>query len=70
MQKQYPSVQRLQYHLPGEQFVVFRDTDDVESVINREGIQDTMFTKWFEANINHLDANEFTYVEFPTKWGV
>ena len=39
-------------------------------MINREWINDTMFTKWFEANINHPDANEFTYVEFPTKWGV
>ena len=63
-------MQRLQHHLPGEQFVVFRDADDVGSVINWDGIHGTMFTKWFEANINHPDANEFTYVEFPTKWRV
>ena len=68
LQKQYLSVQKLQYHLRGEHFVVFRDTDDVESMINRDGIHDTMFTKWVEANINHPDANEFTYIEFPTEW--
>ena len=24
-----------------------------------------MFTKWFEANKEHLEANSLTYVEFP-----
>lgn len=36
LQKQYPSVERLQYHLPGEQSVVFRDSEPfLQSLINQ-----------------------------------
>ncbi|KAF8388771.1 hypothetical protein HHK36_025451 [Tetracentron sinense] len=68
LQQQYPPVEHLQYHLPNEQFVIFRDSDRIESVMARPGIKDTMLTQWFEVNIAHEDARSLTYAEFPTKW--
>ncbi|KAL0306162.1 UNVERIFIED_CONTAM: hypothetical protein Sradi_6033500 [Sesamum radiatum] len=68
LQKQYPSVERLQYHLPNEQFVVFNEDDHLYDVVNRNGVQDTMLTKWFEANKKYPVARTLTYVQFPTAW--
>ena len=68
IQKQYPSVLRLQYHLPDHQFIVFNDNDHLYSVVHREDIHDTMLTRWFEVNRNHAAAKSLTYVEFPTRW--
>ncbi|XP_028084559.1 uncharacterized protein LOC114285679 [Camellia sinensis] len=68
LQKQYPSVERLQYHLPGEQSILFRDTDNIPSIINQLGVHETMFTMWFQANRDHVEANTLTYEEFPSSW--
>ncbi|KAK9280663.1 hypothetical protein L1049_014360 [Liquidambar formosana] len=68
LQQQYPSVKRLQYHLSGEQFIVFPEAANVQSVVERPGVQDTMFTKWFEANRNHPEARVLTYADFPGSW--
>ncbi|XP_028058329.1 uncharacterized protein LOC114262174 [Camellia sinensis] len=68
LQKQYPSVERLQYHLPGEQSILFRDTDNISSIINQPGVHETMFTRWFQANRDHVEANTLTYEEFPNSW--
>ncbi|KAG5553887.1 hypothetical protein RHGRI_011678 [Rhododendron griersonianum] len=68
MTDEYPSVERLQYHLPGEQSVLFKDSENIPEIINQPGIHDTMFTKWFQANIDHPLANHLTYEEFPRFW--
>ncbi|KAL0308905.1 UNVERIFIED_CONTAM: hypothetical protein Sradi_5832800 [Sesamum radiatum] len=68
LQKQYPSVERLQYHLPNEQFVVFNENDHLYDVVNHNGVQDTMLTKWFEANKKYPATITLTYVQFPTAW--
>ncbi|XP_028086979.1 uncharacterized protein LOC114287735 [Camellia sinensis] len=68
LQKKYPSVERLQYHLPGEQSILFRDTDNIPSIINQPGVHETMFTRWFQANRDHVEANTLTYEEFPSSW--
>lgn len=64
--KQYPSVLRLQYHLPNHQFVVFSDNDHLYNIFDREDIHDMMLTGWFEANKRSESARQLTYVEFPT----
>ncbi|KAL0346374.1 UNVERIFIED_CONTAM: hypothetical protein Scaly_1653400 [Sesamum calycinum] len=68
LQKQYPSVERLQYHLPNEQFVVFNENDHLYDVVNHNGVQDTMLTKWFEANKKYPATRTLTYVQFPIAW--
>ncbi|XP_071913934.1 ATP-dependent DNA helicase PIF1-like [Coffea arabica] len=68
MQRQYPSVIRLQYHLPDHQFVIFNDDNHFYDVLDRDHIHDTMLTKWFEINQSHVPARNLTFVEFPSKW--
>ncbi|CAN6562094.1 unnamed protein product [Malus baccata var. baccata] len=63
-----PSVERLFVHLPSDQNVVFRETDDLNYVINHPNLERTMLTQWFETNVQDPDARKLSYVEFPTKY--
>ncbi|CAN6556225.1 unnamed protein product [Malus baccata var. baccata] len=63
-----PSVERLSVHLPSDQNVVFRETDDLNYVINHPNLERTMLTQWFETNVQDPDARKLSYVEFPTKY--
>ncbi|XP_019166684.1 PREDICTED: uncharacterized protein LOC109162437 [Ipomoea nil] len=45
-----PSVERLSFHLPNEQSIIFLDDDLVNDVVNRPTVAQSMFTAWFEAN--------------------
>lgn len=63
-----PSVMRLSLHLPGEHGVVFGQTEDLNTVLTREGIERTMLTAWMETNQTCEEARKLTYVEFPTKF--
>ena len=56
-------VERLNFHLPGEHFLTFRDTDYLDNVFNRFDSQKTMFTEWMRTNVLYEDA---TYVDCPT----
>lgn len=64
----YPAVERLSFHLPGEQNVVFQDEDTIDSVVNRPGIDMSMFLGWMECNKKYEEARRLTYVNFPTKF--
>ncbi len=44
MHERFPTVERLQYHLPNQQMVLFCDDDDVQEVATRLAISRTMFT--------------------------
>ena len=50
MHHRNPTVERLQYHLENQQVVVFNDNDNLSSVLNRPGVNKTMFTEWFTTN--------------------
>jgi hypothetical protein len=50
MHEQFPTVERLQYHLPNQQMVLFDDDNDVQEVATRSAISKTMLTKWFKTN--------------------
>ena len=63
-----PAVERLSFHLPGEQTVPFEDEDDLEEVLNRVSIGKTKFTQWMEANKKYPSARALTYAEFPMQW--
>ncbi|XP_019195688.1 PREDICTED: uncharacterized protein LOC109189535 [Ipomoea nil] len=68
IQLRAPSVERLSFHLPNQQSVVFADDDPVENIVNRPTIAQIMFLEWFEANKTFPDARELTYVEMPTRF--
>jgi len=42
MHERFPTVERLQYHLPNQQMVVFNDDNDVQEVATRLAIFRTM----------------------------
>lgn len=50
------AVERLNFHLPDGQSVVFQDYDDIGNVMNRFDIDKIMFTKWMVANLKYEDA--------------
>lgn len=68
MQYRDPPVERLSFHLPGEQNILFNGSQPVNEVVDRATAKDTMFLAWFEANKKYEEARELTYAEFPTKF--
>lgn len=54
--------------MPGELNVYFDDDGNLADVGARENMEKTLFTKWIEASKCYFEAQELTYLEFPTKW--
>ncbi|XP_019170931.1 PREDICTED: uncharacterized protein LOC109166402 [Ipomoea nil] len=46
-----PSVERLSFHLPNCQSVIFEDDDSIERVLSRPTVAQSMFTAWCLLNI-------------------
>ena len=62
----WSSVQRLKFHLPGEQTILFGDYDAIDDVVNSEDSEKSMFLQWMEINKIEEKAKELTYAEFPS----
>lgn len=60
-----PSIERLSFHLPNEQVVVFNGKDRINDVLNRPHVQNTKFLAWMEANKRYPEAKLLTYNQFP-----
>jgi hypothetical protein len=54
MHERFPIVERLQYHLPNQQMVLFDDDDDVQEVATRSAISKMMLTEWFKTKNQKL----------------
>ncbi|KAH0778727.1 hypothetical protein KY290_005154 [Solanum tuberosum] len=63
-----PSVERLSFHLPDNQNVIFSDDDPIDVVINKPTVKESMFLRWLEANKEFPEARHLTYAEFPLKF--
>lgn len=68
IQYRKPAVERLSFHLPNEQNVIFTDSDPIDEVLSKPTVNESMFLSWFEANKIYAEARELTYSEFPTKF--
>jgi hypothetical protein len=68
MHERFPTVERLQYHLPNQQMVLFCDDDDVQEVATRSAISRTMLTEWFKTNQELEVARSLTFNQFPQQW--
>ncbi|XP_057720896.1 uncharacterized protein LOC130935256 [Arachis stenosperma] len=66
--QRWPSVQRLTFHLPNQQHVVFDDADSTTHVYLRNKDLLTMFTGWMMANRRFTEGRSLTYVEYPGKF--
>jgi hypothetical protein len=64
MHEWFPTVERLQYHLPNQQMVLFNDDDDVQEVATESAISRTMFTKWFKTNQESEVTRSLTFDQF------
>ncbi|KAL6530588.1 hypothetical protein OROMI_028477 [Orobanche minor] len=60
-----PPVERLSFHLPDEQNVVFSDQDEISTVLAKPTAKQSQFLAWFQANDRYPWANNLTYEEFP-----
>ena len=65
---QTPSVQRLSFHMPNEQLVLFADDNPIDSVVESNAHKKTMFMAWMEANNKYPEVKELTYTEFLSKF--
>ncbi|XP_042003866.1 uncharacterized protein LOC121752843 [Salvia splendens] len=63
-----PSVERLSFHLPNEQHVIFNESDPLDNVLNHHTIHQSKFLGWMEANKIYSEGRILTYGEFPTKF--
>ncbi|XP_031131679.1 uncharacterized protein LOC116033064 [Ipomoea triloba] len=68
VQLRHPPVERLSFHLPDCQTVVFEDDDRIEHVLNRPTVNQSMFTAWFDANKKYEAAKELAYIDMPSKF--
>ncbi|GKB48806.1 helicase [Tanacetum coccineum] len=61
----YPTVMQLNFHLPNQNAITLRDSENLPALLEREGINVTMFTDWFELNKRDPAARAHTYADIP-----
>ncbi|XP_057445063.1 uncharacterized protein LOC130737334 [Lotus japonicus] len=66
--KRWPSVQKLNFHLPNEYLVYYNDDEDVGDVLEKSGTKSTKFMTWFAANEKYREGQDLTYAEFPSRF--
>nr|GEV31521.1 hypothetical protein [Tanacetum cinerariifolium] len=62
----YPSMMKLNFHLPNQHPVTLRDSECLIALFEWEGINVTMFTDWFDLNERHPQARTLTYAKFQS----
>ncbi|XP_058767402.1 uncharacterized protein LOC131641097 [Vicia villosa] len=63
-----PAVERLFFHLEGENSVYYKDYEQVGDVLLKPSVTESMFTSWFEANKTYEEARLLTYGDFVSKF--
>ena len=62
------AVERIYFHLPNEQSILFEDDDDLDFVLSKPTIKESMFTARSEANEMFHDGKDITCVGFVTNF--
>ncbi|KAI9083958.1 hypothetical protein K1719_034216 [Acacia pycnantha] len=60
-----PSVERLSFHLPNQQHVIYSNHDDVVELLDKPRVNESQFLAWMEKNKTDAFARTLTYIEFP-----
>ncbi|GKF00941.1 hypothetical protein Tco_0027864, partial [Tanacetum coccineum] len=61
----FPPVERLPFHLPNEQSVIFDESDSLDYTLDKASVNETKFQAWMETNKTYTFAKKLLYVEFP-----
>ena len=61
----FPPVERLPFHLEGEQSVIFEATESIDFALEKASVNETKFVAWMEYNKKNTDARHLLYHEFP-----
>ena len=61
----YPSVNRLDIHLPNQQNITFSQNENLEDVVERGANAETMLTAYFKRNQIDPQAHHLKYADFP-----
>ncbi|XP_057427107.1 uncharacterized protein LOC130720473 [Lotus japonicus] len=61
----WPPVQRLSFHLPKQQVVMFGSKEPLDLVVKRNKKRETMFTAWMVANRKYAEGRHLTYAQYP-----
>ncbi|XP_028754314.1 uncharacterized protein LOC114713804, partial [Neltuma alba] len=61
----FPPVERLSFHLPNQQYVIYSNTDDVADLLQRPRVSESQFLAWMKMNNDDDLAASLTYAEFP-----
>nr|GEX81184.1 uncharacterized protein [Tanacetum cinerariifolium] len=64
----FPAVERLPFHLPGQQHVVYEAGADITDAIDKPFVASLKFLGWMECNKTNDLAKTLTYVEFLIKF--
>jgi len=56
-------VERLSFHVPGEQTIYFKDDNQIDDIMAKPTILESMFTCWMECNKKYQEARQLTYVD-------
>ncbi|XP_028782636.1 uncharacterized protein LOC114738734 [Neltuma alba] len=64
----HPSVERLSFHLPNQQAVIYCNTDDVADLLDKPRVSESQFLAWMKLNIIDAFAQTLTYSEFPNHY--
>ena len=62
--RHYPTVYRLQLHLPNQQPVVFRE-GELHNVIDQANFGETTLTAFFKMCATDADARQYSYIDMP-----
>ncbi|KAK2417432.1 hypothetical protein QL285_039731 [Trifolium repens] len=63
-----PAVERMFYHLVGENTICYTDHDRMENILEKASVTESMFTSWLQANETYPSARKLTYGQFVTQF--
>ncbi|XP_057451825.1 uncharacterized protein LOC130743602 [Lotus japonicus] len=60
----WPPVQRLPFHMPNKQVVLYGNEEPIDRVVQRGQMSETMFTGWMVANMIYEHGRHLTYADY------
>ncbi|CAN1298313.1 ATP-dependent DNA helicase PIF1 [Linum perenne] len=61
----YPSVLRMNFHLPGQQYMIYEEDQSIEDVLAMHENKRTMLEAWMDINKQDAEARKYTFLQFP-----